>query len=378
MSFSIQRVDNAPDFLALEPEWRLLATQMATPSIFSTWEWAIHWWEVFLGSNSDCLRIFVVRDENGTVQGIVPLYCALSFRYWGVPCHSHEWRMFGDAGHHQESLTEEPIFLVRAGYESAVLETFLTHLQSFACCDVDYLKITHQLWRPEMLPEVPSGRIKQGYFQVKVREGSAIRPLPADWKTLRKEISRSMRDNTAYYPKLLARHGHEYSLSFHQTQSEVSQTVPILIALHQKRAKNEHAGAVHLNHLEEEHHHEFLMNCLPALAAQGKAILLTLCVGEETIAAQVFLEEQKMLTVYYSGFDTKWHAYSPLLIILQAMLEDAMERGVQVVNFLPDTALWKSRWGAEPVLAVQEIRLYRTTPLALLRGTVRRLAEKKK
>lgn len=355
------------DLAALEAPWRQLATQTHLPSPFHTWEWFVCWQRHFLPPDPSVLRLFLVHDEAQKLIGIVPFYLRNRIRGWGLPCPSREWRLVGNTDPDYESLTEEPVFLARAGEERRVRDAVLRYLCKEKRGEWDYIKIglddgASDGAAPE-LPLPPFLRLK-----AHKRLGPALRTLPSSWEMLRKQVSRSMRDNLAYYPRLLERHGHTFTLRFRRTPDDVAAGIDTVIRLHQHRAQSEQFHTKHVSHIPEERHRAFLLDCLPQLASHSKAFLLELVVDGQPVAAQIFLEFGGTLVFYYSGFEIAWQAYSPLLIIARAALEDAIARGVPRANFLRAPAQWKARWGADPVENQQQIRLYRTTPLALMRS----------
>ena len=335
-------VDQAKSFCQLESDWRRLAAQTYFPSPFQSWEWALLWWRTFLDGQLDCLRVLVFRDATDQVVGIAPFYLRHLVRLWGVPCSSHEWRLLGNTGIDYESLTEEPIFLARAGWEARVRDETLSYLLTHVRREWDYVHLGLQEGAGEgdlpSLPSIPFINVRSGK-----KIGSALRSLPADWPTFRGQLSRSMRDNMTYYPRLLKRHGHQTQIRFLSTPSAVEVGLSTMIGLHRKRAQSDRFQTQHVNHLPDRRHEVFLHDCLAHLATSGKAFLIELEVDGVPIASQAFLECRDMLLFYYSGFEPQWQQYSPLLLIAQAALEGALARGIRVVNFLPGAAPWKAR-----------------------------------
>ena len=313
ISTTLSPTCRAEDFLTLEEDWRRLSALAHHASAFLSWEWASCWVEAFLLGDEGALQTLVVRDLAGDAVGIVPLYKRHLAPGWGLPCRSREWRLLGNTGRDYESLTDEPIFLARAGWESDVRDAALRWLCTEARGEWDYVKLGLRDGAGDgalpALPEFPMVNARAGK-----RLGPAVRDLPADWPTLRKQLSRSMRDNTAYYPRLLTRHGHTTRLRFLRSEAEVREGLPTVIALHRHRARSEACATEHVSHIPEPRHAGFLMDCLPRLALAGGAFLVILEAGGIPIAAQAFLEARDSLAFYYSGFDTDWQQYSPLLI----------------------------------------------------------------
>jgi len=57
---------------ALQEGWNALLQNSVTPVPFLTWEWQRAWWEAFGGGRR--LQLLAMRDANGQVQAIVPLF----------------------------------------------------------------------------------------------------------------------------------------------------------------------------------------------------------------------------------------------------------------------------------------------------------------
>ena len=69
---SVSVIDELGEFDGLQKAWQALLPQCATDSLFLTWEWQRAWWETF-GQGKE-LRIVTVRDVQGKLTGIAPLF----------------------------------------------------------------------------------------------------------------------------------------------------------------------------------------------------------------------------------------------------------------------------------------------------------------
>lgn len=67
----IEVIDTAQGFNALRPLWNDLQERTERTSVFTSWDWQYHWWQVYGGSHR--LRVVVVF-EGETAIGILPLY----------------------------------------------------------------------------------------------------------------------------------------------------------------------------------------------------------------------------------------------------------------------------------------------------------------
>jgi CelD/BcsL family acetyltransferase involved in cellulose biosynthesis len=78
---AVQFLTSADEFAALAPEWNTLHEQAAVASIFNSWIWQYHWWQVYGAEQS--LRLLVAL-ERGVTVGILPLHVHTT-RALGVP-----------------------------------------------------------------------------------------------------------------------------------------------------------------------------------------------------------------------------------------------------------------------------------------------------
>jgi CelD/BcsL family acetyltransferase involved in cellulose biosynthesis len=180
-----------------------------------------------------------------------------------------------------------------------------------------------------------------------------------------------MRDNLAYYPRLLKRHGHDYEIEAPTTTRAIEGALDALIGLHNARAISG-IGKTHVSHMPSETHERFIRDSISDLASRNMAFVRIVRIDGEPAAAQAFLEFGGRVVVYYSGFAERWAPYSPLTILLANVIEELCARGVRSLNFLPGFEQWKTRWRAEP-LTVHELSLYRVAPDSLLRIGLREL-----
>src|SRR5262249_30026750 len=123
-------------------------------------------------------------------------------------------------------MTEEPIYLIEPGAEELALKGLEAVVQSLSrkgAFDILDLRFWHQ--GEGELP-VP--------FRHRSKKGPALVDLPETWAEYRKFLTKSMRDNLGYYPRLLQRHGHTFEIKV-ITGDGLHQAVTDLVALHKIR-----------------------------------------------------------------------------------------------------------------------------------------------
>ncbi len=203
------------------------------------------------------------------------------------------------------------------------------------------------------------------------RSATAVLPLdlPSRWETFTAGLSKSMRDNIAYYPRRLTRERGDWTIRTARSPSEIAVAVEHLIELHTRRSRSA-TGVAHHSHIASA---SFMRTWFARAAARGEISILTVEVDGETIAAQAFVEMPGCISVYYSGYDDRFYRYSPLTIITSHLIRTAIERGVRRLEFPPGPMAWKSRWGANDGPVRDEVSIYATRLPALMRGLSRRI-----
>ncbi len=379
-SFTCREVTTEEGFLALRPAWEELGRHASYPSPFATWEWAWQWWHHLAALEPLRPRLLILTiwengsNPNGTLLAIAP-FC---YPTWtGSPLLQRPLRLLGTRLRcRMEDMTDEPALLLRHSHEEDALRALFTHLagRSLAPWDAAHLQVMRpkaarglaELW--QMRPR--AARLAHSHYR---RTAGQIVALPRSWSEFRQGLSKSMRDNLSYYPRLLDRRRHAWQVHVARTSDEVRAAGSVLIALHHRRAQST-TGTKHLDHLPSVRHEDFMRETLSALAERGEAAVWTLEVAGVPVAAQAVLGGSAMITFHYSGFDPDWHAYSPVLILNARALEDAISRQVPLANYLPSAEPWKTRWGAADAYVREELTWVPLHPRPALRAARRALA----
>jgi len=381
-------IDNAPaigaaqafsanselQFRALEPVWRDLHARASNASPFRTWDFAAEWFRHFVqgkvGGATGRFEIVVAKERSGRVIGLLPMFEEKSLGADGLGL---TLQPFGRT-HSLESLTDEPVSLLRAGCEAAAVRALSQHLGR---------RMRAEKWDIAVVPGEWSGeatgwrsfryspRSESAALTRQVEAPLAIE-LPRTWETFLAGLTKSMRDNIAYYPRRLSREVGSWSLAIARSPREVEVATEQLIDLHRRRARAE-TGIPHHNHLVGEVEASFVRRWFRRAAARGEVSIGTVEARGEVVGVQAFVEMPGCVSVYYSGYDERYYRYSPLTVITAHLIRDAIQRRVTRVEFPPGQALWKARWGATASLARTEVSVYAVRGTALLRGLSRRL-----
>jgi CelD/BcsL family acetyltransferase involved in cellulose biosynthesis len=366
----------ASDFYSLESVWRELAADTPWPSPFHSWEFAVEWFDRFVvgraGGATGRFMVGVAVDDARQVIGLAPMFeeYARGQRGLGLVL-----QPFGRS-HSMETMTDEPVIVLRRHAEHRALAMLIANIAA---------QVRVARWDVAVLPQYaatgPSRALvsispRLDHVQV-TRQSSAplVLDLPDSFDALRARLSKSMRDNIAYYPRRLQREQGDWHVGFATSPADVSATTRELVDLHRARARWSE-GVRHRNHIETQRESAFLHRWFHRLALRGEVKIARLTVRGEVIAAQAFVERAGCIAVYYSGQAERWRRYSPLTVIMAETVRDAIARRVQRLVFPPGDEPWKTRWGAISAEPVQETSIYSTELAAVLRGLFRRLHAK--
>jgi len=367
-------VTTLPDLLELEQLWRELDAHASNPSLFRSWDFTIEWLRHFVlgqvGGATGRFEVAVAFDANARAIGAVPMF---EERALGVAGLGLSLQPFGRS-HSLESMTDEPTVLLRHGQEQAATRKLTAHMGR---------RIGVGNWDIATLPGGPhpgeaarrSFSWSSGLDHVELTRtvaGPMVVALPHSWEAFAAGLSKSMRDNVAYYPRRLTREVGTWTLRTARTRGDVTAATEQLVQLHRRRSRSR-TGVAHRDHIPTDTHASFLRAWFARLAARSEISIHTIEIGGTTIAAQAFLETPDGVSVYYSGYDDRYHRYSPLTVITAHLIRTAITRGVRWLEFPPGATPWKSRWGAVEGRELDEVSIYAVRLPALLRGLSRRL-----
>jgi len=363
-----REINSEDEFISLRESWTALLADCSYPTPFCSWEWAWEWWQQF-GKGRHRLLIVLAYDPRGVLVGLAPFLFPTDS---GRPLLLRPLRPLGTRMHCTvDDLTEEPMLLLHRDCAASALQSILEGLRAWngrGAWDLLHLRQMRGLSDPSLLSLWRQMSHTQPFCLLRRRKRvGQTRALPASWPDFRGSLSRSMRDNVVYYPRLLTREGHLWQTRLVRDPEEIRAAASVLIDLHHQRALSGR-GPAHTNHLPLPAQQAFLREVLSRLAAQGNAAVALLEVNRMPVAAQSVLEEAGMLTFYYSGFNPAWHRYSPVTVLHITLIQDAIARGLTRLDYLPEAEPWKTRWGTRAEYEYDELSCLSLAPRSLLRS----------
>jgi CelD/BcsL family acetyltransferase involved in cellulose biosynthesis len=381
VSLRCESITDTGAWVRLEPLWRDLFAHGSAPSPFHSWDFAVEWWRHWVsgrvGGATGRFEVVVVFDGDGNgderAVAVLPFYFENNLGRAGL---GMTLQPFGRSNA-TEPMTDEPVALYRKGFELAAADAVKLHLAASRDGRAwDIAAVRGACTAGTGLPRPPQFSARLSALEV-TRPCFAPVAIPwaPSWEHYRSTLSKSMRDNIAYYPKRLTRDHGAWSVRAHRTPGEVAAATEILIAQHRRRSTAT-TGTPHYDHIATAGQAQFLRRWFQRQAARGQVSILTLEVAGHAVAVQAFVEAPGCVAVYYSGFEESFHRYSPLTIITAAAIEDTIRRRVGRFEFPPTMFQWKSRWNARERKHVLETSLYSTSPSSLARGVVRRVYQR--
>ncbi|HVY38162.1 MAG TPA: GNAT family N-acetyltransferase [Polyangia bacterium] len=362
----------AAAFTRLEQTWRKVLSHSAVPSAFHSWEFAHEWWRHFVlgrvGGATGQYEVVVVSTADGLPVAVLPFYVesAMGRRSLGTTL-----QPFGRSSSF-ETMTDSPVAIYRVGFEARALEAVKSYLAGQRR-DWDIAAVRANPSDTSVASPSPRFAGTAPVVEVtRVCEAPLIAPLSASWAAYRATLSKSMRDNVAYYPRKLTRERPRWSLREVRLPAEIGAATATLIRLHRMRSAAA-TGVPHYNHIQTAGQAEFLHRWFKRAAERNQVGIWLLEIDGQVAAAQVFLDSPASVAIYYSGYDERYYRYSPLTIITAEAIRAGIERGVRRLEFPPSVTAWKARWGVQECGGIAETSIYSIHPRALARGMLRRL-----
>jgi CelD/BcsL family acetyltransferase involved in cellulose biosynthesis len=328
--FSIEVVTR-PDAIPGEALWNELLKDSSSDSLFLTWEWVTTWWSVY-GSGSR-LHMLVARAANGDLLGIAPLK-ASALRVPLLACDRFEF-----IGSGSDVTPEYLDFIVRSGYEDAVIPAFLDSLMS----DGHDVVLDLRSIRPgSSVPGALVRRQSKRGRDVKV-EWDAECPrlaLPASVEQFKSEQSRNYRKKVGEYQRRCER---ELALRFRvsATLEELKRDMCALVDLHHRRWK----GASRAFRTPE--YCRFHETVAERFFAKGNTRMLVLERGSQPIAALYCYHYGGHFLFYQGGWDPEFARYRPGLVMMDRAIQQAIGEHAHVFDFLRGLETYKARWATE-------------------------------
>lgn len=307
-------------FEILRPEWNALVQNSGANTPFSTWEFLATWWDIYARGE---LWLVTVRDENDNLIGIAPLFvnehrvlCSIG----GLDVTDYcDWII-----HNEMPDAYGAIFNFLVGHKSNFSEMSFYNLRPNSTtysvlCSIFSQGIPAIQKQVEVTPHIVLPDTVEGYFEL------------LD-KKQRGELRRKMRRAEA---------GVEEKLDWyvvgaeHDIQAQMAQFFALMASSSPQKAE----------FLQNPQHKAFFERLIPRMHEAGWLHLAFLRVDGNPCASYLNFDYDKRIWVYNSGFSYQYEALSTGIVLLVYLIEDAIQRGYTVFDFLRGNEVYKYRMG---------------------------------
>ncbi|MFN8377146.1 MAG: GNAT family N-acetyltransferase [Anaerolineae bacterium] len=321
--------EDSSAFQLLRDEWNTLLRRSVTNEIFLTWEWQSTWWDTFQAGE---LLIVAVRTPDGRLTGIAP---------WFVHHIGGErvLRTIGcvDVTDYVDIIVDQ---YAVSSVQIALADFLAEHHHRYDrvnLCNIPEPSPTTQ-FMPDLL------RMRNFDADLVLQEVCPVIHLPSDWEEYLSMLDKKQR--------------HEIRRKIRRAESEAkldytvldSSSFPIelddgIIAEFLDLMRSSQPAKAEF--LEVEANRVFLTRILQVTANAGWLRLSFLRCNDELSSAYADFIYGEHVQVYNSGLNPNLASHLSLGNVLLAYnIENAIERGIQVFNFLRGNETYKYRMGA--------------------------------
>lgn len=317
-------------FDALEPEWNALLARSSSNQLFLTWEWQSTWWRC-LGEGD--LWLLAWRDA-AKLLAIVPLYLTTD------PNGSRRFSLVGCI-----DVSDYLDFIIASGHEQTIYSALLDWLETpdapawdvLDLCNLPQASPTHRL-----LPELAAQR---GWRAVTdVEDVCPVIELPTDWEAyLEGHVNKKQRHEIRRKLRRAEREAQVHWYVVNSTHS-LPDEMDAFISLHRLSTQEKHSFMT-------PHMENFFHAAVTAMHRAGWLYLAFLELNGEKAGAVLAFHYRDRLLVYNSGYNPgRFAELSPGIVLTSTIIQDAINRGIRVFDFLQGDEEYKYRFGATDTL----------------------------
>lgn len=342
-------------------EWETLLKSSASDVVFMTWQWQRLWWEYFgaprrstsqtqpENSAEDCkLHLLAVRDEEGALVGIAPLFISAS------PLPPPKEYVQGELRPEGEGAPVRAVRIVGGIDIADYLDIIASkeHMADVWALVLDYLLERRGDWdvidfhslpafspSREILPQLAQER---GLLsQVFAEDVSPVSELTGDWDaflmSLRKKDRHELRRKVR---KLEGRDDVKWSLVPSRDAEALQEGMKTFLDLHRM------SGADKAEFMDE-YMADFFMKMARDLADTGWLDLAILEVNKQPASAYLSFAYGDRIYLYNSGYSQEFASYSAGVALLAYRIHKAILQGYRYFDFLRGDEPYKYDFGAK-------------------------------
>jgi CelD/BcsL family acetyltransferase involved in cellulose biosynthesis len=338
----VTRIRDDAELAELRAEWNFLTRGVP----FRSWQWLESWWEHF--GHEHELYVLQVRERDGSLVGLAPWYLESprnrlrTIRFLGSEVACTDYMTVLSTVEHEEAVARSmALWLLSAAKQSdgersdrwdildldgistddAMMRRIAQHLNDGGCAT--YRRPHENTWKLQLPPS----------FEAYVGQLS---------KERRKRARRFVRQaTTAGAVVHLVR-----------DLSDLQQGWQVFVDLHQRRWQSLGQPGC----FASEQFTDFLFQAAKRMLEADQLLLRWLELDGHPVAVDFNLCTADTVYAYQSGVDPDKLAYSPGNVLLMSAINEAINEGRRVIDFLRGDETYKASWGAQP-FPLQRLRV---------------------
>ena len=337
--FTVQTISTIAGFDALAQEWEALESALSPRVPFSSPLWCKLWWTHFNRSGLACrdqLRVFAVRDRDGALVGVAPMFLT-SRPGWGI-VRTRELQFFGADPY----VTELRGPICRPDDTIGVVDALSRHIRHMRECD-------WVQWRGLRYPEGVE------HPNVGLREDDKLGivdhfiPVPGTFEAFKTSLPRNIKESLRKCYNSLKRENLEFEFRVVTAARDVPDAVNRFLDLHKARADLE--GTVkHPDVFNSAQARALLRNYCLEMARRDALRIFQLMIGGEVVAMRIGFVLGDEIYLYFSGYDQAYSRFSVMTTTVAEAIKHSIEQGMRIVNLSTGTDVSKTRWRPSQVI----------------------------
>jgi CelD/BcsL family acetyltransferase involved in cellulose biosynthesis len=322
-------------------EWsRLFDRQQRPANPFLAPGWVVPWYITYVPA-PERLLLFVRDAPSGALIGVAPFY-RQRLRVAGVPV-AHRLSMVG--GGLSDSPLELPGLLTSHEHSRRVVrEVAAATLKLAGSWSVLTLSPAQCWFEPEWVHRTGGAG---SFVEAHRPRACVILHLGRTWEETRSGLKRNVKESIRRSHNRLRKQDLPWRVVPRSGDDLDGAAVDRFLRLHRARANSAISSVQHHDAYADERHRQFLRGALPDLARQGLVTLFELELDGRVVASQLALHGPGISYVHSSGFEPEVWDLGAVTVLHTSVIQHAVSRGDDVVNFSPGPNVSKLRWSEE-------------------------------
>jgi len=329
MNLKITAYNSQIGFTELRDEWNILLERSHRRLIFLTWEWQYHWWQAYHPGD---LWLLAVRDvdNNDQLVAIAP---------WFIDEHP-KGRLVRSVG--CVDVTDYLELILHSGYETDALKAITTYAHehnnnydALDFCNIPEASPLLGLWQPILE--------QQGYHvTIKQQEVCPIIPLPESFDDYLANLDKKQRHEVRRKIRKLMNSGFQVDWKFITPEDDLNEYMERFMALMAASDPEKETF------LKDEANRNFFTSVIPEMQANGWLSMSFMTIEGRDAAAYIAFDYNNHIMLYNSGYmPNLLPGISAGIVLLAFIIEDAIQKGREVFDFLRGDETYKYRMGGQ-------------------------------